>query len=462
MKITSANGQTVVTIPTPVPGFDAEDLSGSFAIAAGMTTARLIDERRQGSEVVLTFAPSSPALEQALEDMGRQLRLLPATATTTQPPAKAAVVSEPSTPAITVTMTGAYERIHKILSSAFVFVEEVARVLALAFSGRKNVIIFGPAGHGKSEMVKSVIDGLGLGDETFVQFFGEGMDEARLFGGLNFAKLEAEKVLEYFPEKSFLNSRVAVFEELFDAPASVLLALKDVLTARELRNGAQRFQMRTEVIICLTNKEPSEVSELGAAAHALIERFPLQLNLRWKDYSSKAYLAMFEKVAARLAGPVLNGFKAVLAEILAKATAEGNFVSPRTAVHAFQVCQASASMRGATHVEKQDLTDLRFLPGLEGLAQTIEEDLARAMKRAEAQKRLEAFEANAAPLLQELNGPQSPIKYLQLALRLQQAQDEAAALKVSDDLVERRKQLRDKIASAIPVAQQKALEATRI
>jgi hypothetical protein len=355
-----------------------------------------------------------------------------------------------------------FDRIKAILSANFVFAEEMARVLSLAFSGKKNVIVFGPAGHGKSEMISTVVRELGFADDTFVQFFGEGMDEARLFGGLNFQKLEQEKVLEYYPERSFLNSRVAVFEELFDAPASVLLALKDVLTAKELRNGAQRFPMRTEVIICLTNKEPSEVSELGAAAHALIERFPLQLNLKWKDYSSKSYLSMFEKVATRLGGPVMNGFKAVLAEILASATAAGNFVSPRTAVHAFQVCQASASLRGASHVEKQDLVDLRFLPGLEGLAETIEQDLQRAMERAEAEKKLQAVEGRLQPLLNELSGTQSPIKCLQVARYLQVLQDEAAALKVSDDLSERRKQLRDRIAKAIPDAQQKALDATRV
>ncbi|MEZ4103971.1 MAG: AAA family ATPase [Candidatus Paceibacterota bacterium] len=355
-----------------------------------------------------------------------------------------------------------FKKISDTLGSKFVFTSEVARVLSLGFSGKKNVIIFGPAGHGKSEMVQSVVEGLGLQDETFCQFFGEGMDEARLFGGLNFKKLEEEKVLEYFPENSFLNHRIVVFEELFDAPASVLLALKDVLTAKELRNGAQRFKMKTEIIICLTNKEPSEVSELGPAAHALIERFPLQLNLKWKDYSSKSYLSMFEKVAERLGGPVMNGFKAVLAEILAKATEEGNFVSPRTAVHAFQVCQASAAMRGSEHVEKEDLVDLRFLPGLEGLAQTIEEDLKRAMERAEAEKNMQKIEERLRPLLRDLEGGQTPIKFLQIAKFLQDLQDLAAKLTVSDDLSEKRKNLRERIGTAIPQAQQKALEVTRV
>lgn len=355
-----------------------------------------------------------------------------------------------------------FEAISKILSASFVFVDEIARVLALAFASGKNVIVFGPAGHGKSEMVKAVVDGLGLDSETFYQFFGEGMDESRLFGGLNFRKLEEEKILEYFPEKSFLNSRIAVFEELFDAPASVLLALKDVLTAKELRNGAQRFKMRTELIICLTNKEPNEISELGPATHALIERFPLQLNLKWADYSAKSYLAMFEKVASRLGGPVLNGFKSVLAEILSKATAEGNFVSPRTAVHAFQICQASATMRDADHVEKQDLTDLRFLPGLEGLAETIQADLTAAMERAAAEKNLALAEGKLSDLLRELSEATSPIKALQMAKKFVIFQDEVSSLKITDGLSDRRKRLRETVGEKITEAQSRALEQTRI
>lgn len=358
-----------------------------------------------------------------------------------------------------------FQQILAILAASFVFVEEMSRILALAFTAKKNVIVFGPGGHGKSEMVKAVVEGLGLADETFYQFFGEGMDEARLFGGLNFRKLEEDKVLEYFPEKSFLNSRVAVFEELFDAPASVLLALKDVLTARELRNGAQRFKMRTEIIICLTNKEPSEISDLGPAAHALIERFPLQLNLKWKDYSAASYLSMFEKVTARLGGPVMNGFKRVLAEILANATANGNFVSPRTAVHALQVCQAAASMRGSDHVEKCDLTDLRFLPGLEGLADTIAKDLEAAMERAAAEARVVEAERKLATILagfEDAKRAASPIKLLQSAKSLTAFGDEVASLKVTDGLTDRRKRIRESASEKAAEAQKLALENTRI
>lgn len=354
------------------------------------------------------------------------------------------------------------KNIAEILAEKFVFTNEVARILSLGFAGQKNIIMFGPAGHAKSEMVQAVIQGLDLESETFFQFFGEGMDESRLFGGLNFKKLEDEKVLEYYPEKSFLNSKVAVFEELFDAPASVLLALKDTLTARELRNGAQRFKMRTEIIICLTNKEPGQISELGPAAHALIERFPLQYNLKWADYSSASYLKMFEKVAPLIGGPILNGFKAVLAEIISKATAEGNFISPRTAMHAFQVCQASALLRGGDHVLKEDLVDLRFIPGLEGLADTIQQELTEAMERAAAEARILEAEKKLKLLLEELGQATSPIKLLQVAKKFVNFQDEVSSLKVTDGLTERRKRLRDVAAEKVSEAQRLALDQTRI
>ena len=69
----------------------------------------------------------------------------------------------------------------------------------------------------------------------------------------------------------------------------MLLSLKDVLTAREMRNGYQRYPMKTRCVVALTNKEPNEISALGPSAHALIERFPLQLNLKWDSYDLSGF-----------------------------------------------------------------------------------------------------------------------------------------------------------------------------
>lgn len=350
--------------------------------------------------------------------------------------------------------------IKAILSKNFIKTKEVANILDLAITGKKNVILFGPGGHGKSEMIQNVIEGLGLEEETFIQFFGEGMDEARLFGGLDFLKLDVDRVLEYHPERSFLNYKIVIFEEVFDAPANVLLALKDVLTSRELRNGAQHFPMKTEIIICLTNREPSEISEMGAAAHALIERFPLQLNVQWDSYKKEDYLNLLEKIAPRIGGVVLNGFKPILAELLANATANGNFVSPRTAVHAYQIVQAAATIAGRNEVAKEDLTNLRFLPGLESLAKTIIKDIDAALERRQAEKFISEMDQKINQLKITIKEEERPVKLLQTSKKASTFLDEVSQFRVPDCLTKKRDEIRNTLNSIVTNSQSKALECT--
>lgn len=360
---------------------------------------------------------------------------------------------------------GLYEKIKAALTATFINVEEMARILALAITSGQNVLLWGPAGHGKSEMVTAALQQVVNEDDVFVQSFGEGMDEATLWGGLDFQALESEKVLRYFPEQSFLAAPYAVFEELFDAPSTVLLALKDTLTARKLRKGAQQYAMKTKVIIALTNKDPKEISDLGPAAHALIERFPLQLEVKWASYGSADYLRLFEKVGPGMSGAHLNGTQRVLAELVAKSgEGSGNApISPRSAVHALRAVKASAELRGSQIVEKQDLTDLRFVDGLEGIASGIQKELDAAYERAAAEGRVQDCEQKLNVLLADLRQSEgSPIKLLQMAKRFQALADEAANLKVTDQLADRRKRLRDSIAEKSAAAQKAAFDATRI
>lgn len=355
-----------------------------------------------------------------------------------------------------------YSKILSALESQFVNCDEIARVLALAIQSGKNVLLWGPGGHGKSEMVGQALSAVAVESEIFVQSFGEGMDEATLWGGLDFAALENEKQLRYFPEQSFLAKSYAVFEEIFDAPASVLLALKDTLTAKNLRKGSQTFAMATKVVVAITNKDPGEISELGPAAHALIERFPLQLKVEWSSYGSADYLKLFRKVGPHLGGAGLNGTEGVLAELFAKASAGGEVVSPRTAIHGLGVVKAAAALRSGGLVEKEDLADLRFVPGLEVLAENIRQELDAAFERAAAEGLLAAAERKLQGLLVEIGeAGTSPIKLLQVARRLTTLGDETAALKITDGLSGRRKALREAVDAKVVAAQAAAFANTR-
>lgn len=358
-----------------------------------------------------------------------------------------------------------YNRIKAALASEFIYSEDMARAIALAVESGKNLLLWGPAGHGKSEMVSRALSVVAADEEIFVQSFGEGMDEATLWGGLDFAALESEKVLRYHPENSFLGKKYGVFEELFDAPASVLLALKDTLTAKKLRKGTQQCVMKTRVVIALTNKDPSEISDMGPAAHALIERFPIQLKVDWSSYAAADYFELFRKVAPRLPGADLNGCSAILAEMIAKVGESGEIISPRSAVHALGVVKTAAALRGSAIVEKVDLLDLRFVDGFEALAENLKTELDAASARAAAEVLVQGAECKLQTLLIELEDAmrvQSPIKLLQVGKRLQAFGDEVSNLKVTDGLTDRRKRMRESAAAKAVEAQRLALEHTRV
>lgn len=357
-------------------------------------------------------------------------------------------------------MKGLYEKILAILDEQFIDCEDVARVLALALATELPVLIWGPGGHGKSEMIQAALNG--LGHNFFPLSFGEGMSEAKLFGELNMRKLNEEGIIEYYAENSFLNHEYVVFEEIFDAPAVVLMALKDCLTAKALRNGPQQFKMKTKVIVGLTNKDPKDVADFGPAAQALVERFSLQLNLKWETYSAADYNRLFEKVSPRVCGTPMNGFSKVLAEILAKATAEGNFVSPRTAVRALMICQAAAKLRGGNQIEKADLIDLRFLPGLDGLAETITAELSAAMERATAEKIIVEFENQVVALVNEFERARSMPDFMKIWKKAVALQDSCSGLKLKDNQAERRKALRERLSKLESDAKAKALDATHV
>ncbi len=84
--------------------------------------------------------------------------------------------------------------------------------------------------------------------------------------------------------------KVAIFEELFDAPAQSLLPLKDVLTRRVFMNGPDRVPLTAKVVIACTNKDPREFGDGNDAVQALMERFLLQKEVRWPNDEEKNYL----------------------------------------------------------------------------------------------------------------------------------------------------------------------------
>ena len=382
-----------------------------------------------------------------------------------------------------LTSTAVENGIREILDERFIKIDEISSLITSAFMSNKNAIIYGPAGHGKSQIMEYITnavipkkcgltingncedhtceafdsngklvnpDAPCLVSDVFIQSFGEGMDESKLWGGLNLEALNDKENprFEYAPQYSFLNYSFAIFEEIFDAPTTVLLALKDTLTAREFRNGYQRYPMKTRCIVALTNKEPQEISDLGPSAHALIERFPLQLNLKWDSYTSKDFLQMFNKVHPRKDTEI----KKNLAEIIGVAIEKGFFISPRTAMHSLDVVITNKD-RG------DDAYDaLRFVPGFEGVLENIQQDLYEARIKTQYLDKLTALELQYEDTLEEAIEDKDPIACLRAIKKFKEIDADLEHMSLPDDLYYKRDEIRQNVSDSISRMSNLAIE----
>ena len=380
----------------------------------------------------------------------------------------------------TMTSSRIEELVNTNLSKQFVNTEEISAAISIAIQSGKNVLLYGPAGFGKSEMINCLTEFLfapkhcedckedfvtaseetdskasngspksikdkpfcekpGCGEQrVFVQSFGEGMDETRLFGGVDFKRFDERREIVFNPENSFLNYECAVFEEIFDAPPVVLLSLKDTLTSKELRNGNQRFPMKTKVIFGLTNKSPEEISSLGPSAHALTERFPIQLEVRWEDYSKKAWKQLFDKVYPKK----YTDIKKKLAALTEMAYAKGSFISPRTAIHALEACVVNSD-RGLDEC----LKSVRFIAGYQGVYENMAEELREMEIREEAQTKIASakteFDFVQNLIMDSDNAALLDIETVgSIITRLKKLDGELESLVVPDDLWSEKSSLR--------------------
>jgi hypothetical protein len=263
------------------------------------------------------------------------------------------------------------DKIEGILSKRFIYTRDMSNILASAIYSGQNVILFGPGGHAKSEMVEEVLEGLGLWDrknqhnsQALVQSFGEGLTEDALWGGIDFKTLNSPTApdMVFNVQNSFLEYPVAVFEELFDAPPFCLLPLKHTLQAGFLGKNGRNYPMKTKLIIACTNRNPEDIANMGETYKALLERFVLRQEVVWKTYTNADYFRLISK------HPTLNmskPHKELLCKLIADCHTSGHFISPRTAMKAMDILVGAAISRQSNHNEviPEDFMALRHVAG---------------------------------------------------------------------------------------------------
>lgn len=214
------------------------------------------------------------------------------------------------------------------VAEKFVFMDKTVNILNVGYQTGKNVILHGPGGHGKSEITLDFLKAKGI--NPFIQTMGTGMTTDRLFGGLDIPTFETTGKIEYLVENSFMNHEYVIFEELFDAPDFILEQLKDILSSGVFRNGTQIFPINTKFIICCTNRTRDEFSK-NMSLKALMERFPLELNVIWDNYTEISYNKLLESKFGE------DNVDPVIPYLLQEYAKNGITISPRVAVTAYQV-----------------------------------------------------------------------------------------------------------------------------
>jgi hypothetical protein len=226
------------------------------------------------------------------------------------------------------TMKKASTKPANAVAEKFVFMDKTISVLNVGFQTGKNVVLYGAGGHGKSEITLDFLQSKGI--TPYVITMGTGMTTDRMFGGLDIPTFEKTGKIEYLVENSFMNHEYVVFEELFDAPDFILEQLKDILSSGVFRNGTQIFPIATKFIICCTNRTRDEFSK-NMSLRALMERFPLELNVIWDNYTEISYNRLLESKFG------VDNVDPVIPYLLQEYAKNGITISPRVAVTAYSV-----------------------------------------------------------------------------------------------------------------------------
>jgi len=214
------------------------------------------------------------------------------------------------------------------VAADFVFMEKSLNILDIGLKTGKNIILYGPGGHGKSELTTAYLAEKGI--TPYVITMGTGMTTDRLFGGLDIPTFEKTGKIEYLVENSFMNQEYVIFEELFDAPDFILEQLKDILSSKVFRNGTQIVPIKTKFIICCTNRTREEFSK-NMSLKELMERFPLELNVIWDNYTEVTYNKLLETKFGK------GNVDPIIPYLLQEYHKAGVTISPRVAVTAYTV-----------------------------------------------------------------------------------------------------------------------------
>lgn len=265
------------------------------------------------------------------------------------------------------------------LKQDFVGKDQVIDLLLICAIAREHLLLVGPPGTAKSELVKRFVLLLGARKDSgdlFEYLLTRFTEPNEIFGPVNIKQFQ-QGTFTRNVERALPSARVAFLDEVFKANSAILNALLTILNERFFYNGLEQISVPLISLYGATNEVPE-----GDDLAAIFDRFLLRV--RTDNVDERQFLDLLrrgwamERERIRLGRneallPVLDSLDQLAVtydaleqidlapvfddyrELVRQIRAEGISLSDRRAVKLLKLVAAAALLRGATAAGPADL-----------------------------------------------------------------------------------------------------------
>src|ERR671932_1013098 len=166
-------------------------------------------------------------------------------------------------------------RFRKSLGRFFVQKQDLIDLMLVASVAQEPLLLVGPPGTAKSDLVLKFKDALGIADEDYFEYMLTRFTEpSEIIGPIDIGKLREGRYIRREQGK-LPTCRLAFLDEIFKSNSAILNILLTIINERKFYQDGMPQPVNLRVLFAATNEVP-EQTELAA----LKDRFPLKIESR--------------------------------------------------------------------------------------------------------------------------------------------------------------------------------------